>query len=435
MRMYDLIEKKKHGAALSREEIFEMIRLYSVGQIPDYQMSAFLMAVYFRGMTDEETFLLTEAMAKSGDEVDLSTFGTRSVDKHSTGGVGDKTTLALAPIVAAAGGIVAKMSGRGLGHTGGTVDKLESFPGFRTSLSPEEFKAQVEEIGVAVIGQSAALAIADKKMYALRDVTATVDSIPLIAASIMSKKLAAGTHSIVLDVKCGSGAFMRTPEDAERLAETMVKIGRAHGRNMAALITDMNLPLGYAIGNVLEVKEAIAVLRGEGPEDLTTVVLSLAALMLSNSLGISEESAEEKAREVLANGSAYETFCRWIAAQGGEERLARDPSLFGKARYERAVLASSDGYIDSTEAELIGTAAMILGAGRKTAEDKIDYLAGILLHKKPGDAVACGEPIATLYTEREATLSEAQRVFESAIRYSSEQPKRPPLIYKTIGRE
>ena len=280
MRMYDLIEKKKHGLPLTEGEIREMIALYTKEKIPDYQMSAFTMAVYFNGMTDEETFILTDAMAKSGDTVNLEQFGNRSVDKHSTGGVGDKTTLIVAPIVASAGGIVAKMSGRGLGHTGGTVDKLESFPGFRTSLPPNEFTRQVEEHGIAVIGQSADLAPADKKLYALRDVTATVDSLPLIASSIMSKKLAAGTHSIVLDVKCGSGAFMRTPEDATALAKTMVRIGLAHGRNIAAVITNMDIPLGHAIGNALEIIEVCETLHGRGPKDLTDECVELAANMI-----------------------------------------------------------------------------------------------------------------------------------------------------------
>ena len=435
MRMYDLIERKKQGGALTEAEISEMIRAYTAGEIPDYQMSAFLMAVYFRGMTDSEMFCLTEAMAASGDTVDLSCFGTLSVDKHSTGGVGDKTTLVVAPIVAACGGVVAKMSGRGLGHTGGTVDKLESFPGFRTSLSPEDFRAQVRRCGLAVIGQSGDLAPADKKMYALRDVTATVDSIPLIAASIMSKKLAAGTRSIVLDVKCGSGAFMRTPEDATRLADAMVRIGRAHGRSMAALITDMNLPLGHAIGNVLEVQEAIEVLRGKGPADLREVALALACRMVQLSLGKSLAEAKRMTEEALDSGRAYERFCTWIGQQGGDPAYAEDPALFGEAAYSYDCLAPKDGYLLATEAARIGTAAMVLGAGRSRADDVIDPRAGILLYAKPGDRVRKGQPVARLLTEREQTLAPAAELFASALVWGEEAPAKTPLIYAVIDGE
>ena len=432
IRMYDLIEKKKLGESLSREEIFSMIRKYTDGEIPDYQMSAFLMAVCFKGMCDEEIFDLTEAMEKSGDTVNLDIFGDKSVDKHSTGGVGDKTTLIVAPIVAASGGIVAKMSGRGLGHTGGTVDKLESFPGFKTSLTPDEFKSQVKDISLAVIGQSGDLAPADKKLYALRDVTATVNSVPLIASSIMSKKLAAGTRSIVLDVKCGSGAFMHTAEDAAILAETMVKIGKAHGRNIAAIITDMNVPLGHAVGNSLEVCEAIEVLRGGGPSDLRTICLTLASIMVKLSCKISIEEARERTKDALESGKAYETFCRWIEAQGGDAALARDPSLFGKAKYEKDVVAQCDGYISSLNAEMIGTAAMILGAGRQTASDVIDVRAGIILNKKTSDKVTRGDVIATLYTEREDRLSAAEKMVYGALSFTDSEPEREPLIYRII---
>ena len=432
IRMYDLIEKKKYGGELSHDEIFSMIRKYTDGEIPDYQMSAFLMAVCFKGMCDRETFDLTEAMEKSGDTVNLDMFGDKSVDKHSTGGVGDKTTLIVAPIVAASGGIVAKMSGRGLGHTGGTVDKLESFPGFKTSLSPEEFKAQVADCNLAVIGQSGDLAPADKKLYALRDVTATVDSVPLIASSIMSKKLAAGTRSIVLDVKCGSGAFMRTPEDAAALARMMVKIGKAHGRNIAAIITDMNVPLGHAIGNALEVYEAIEVLRGGGPEDLRTICLTLASIMVKLSCKISIEEARERTMEALTSGKAYNTFCRWIKAQGGDDKFALDPSLFGKAKFEKQIIAQNDGYISSMAAEKIGTAAMILGAGRETADDVIDIRAGIILSKKTADKVTRGDVIATLYTERENTIAAAEKMVLDAISFTESAPNREPLIYEII---
>ncbi len=432
MRMYDIIEKKKHSAELSREEIFGMIRAYTAGEIPDYQMSALTMAIYFNGMSDRETFELTEAMARSGDTVDLSAFGDRSVDKHSTGGVGDKTTLIVAPIVASCGGIVAKMSGRGLGHTGGTVDKLESFPGFRTSLSPSEFTAQVKRCGLAVIGQSADLAPADKKLYALRDVTATVDSIPLIASSIMSKKLAAGTRSIVLDVKCGSGAFMRTPEDAEALAEMMVKIGVAHGRRTAAIISNMDLPLGHAIGNALEVAEAIEVLRGRGPHDLRTVCLTLASLMIELSCRIEADEARARAERALDDGSAYATFCRWIGEQGGDAARAADPSLFGCSTLVRELIADRDGYILSCHAEQIGLAAMTLGAGRQKKEDEIDPRAGIVLHKKTGDFVRRGEAIATLHTERGEALDTALAQVAGALTYTDRPPAPNKLIYKII---
>jgi pyrimidine-nucleoside phosphorylase len=430
--MYDLIEKKKHGGDLTREEIFEMISLYTDEKIPDYQMSALMMAIYFNGMTDEETFILTEAMAKSGDTVDLSRFGERSVDKHSTGGVGDKTTLIVAPIVAAAGGIVAKMSGRGLGHTGGTVDKLESFPGFRTSLTPEEFADQSEQVGLAVIGQSADLAPADKKLYALRDVTATVDSLPLIASSIMSKKLAAGTRSIVLDVKCGSGAFMRTPEDATRLAETMVRIGIANGRNTAAVITNMDIPLGHAIGNAMEVTEAIEVLRGGGPDDLRTVCLTLATRMIALSCQKSIEEARKIAEDCLYGGKAYAKFCQWIEAQGGDASYAKDPALFGIAAHVCEVCAEDDLYIASCNAEMIGTAAMILGAGRQTKDSVIDPRAGIHLLKKPGDRVKKGEVIARLFTERKDTLDAAASTVRSALTFSENAIEAQPLIYAII---
>ncbi len=432
MRMYDLIQKKKRGEALTEAELHEMITLYTKGEIPDYQMSAFLMAVCFRGMTDAETASLTHTMAISGDTVCLDMFGDRSVDKHSTGGVGDKTTLIVAPIVAAAGGIVAKMSGRGLGHTGGTVDKLESFPGFRTSLSPSEFILQVTNIGLAVIGQSADLAPADKKLYALRDVTATVNSIPLIASSIMSKKLAAGTRSIVLDVKCGSGAFMQTPEEAGQLARAMVDIGKANGRHTAALITNMDVPLGHAIGNALEVREAIEVLRGAGPEDLRTVCLALASLMIELSCRIPTEEARRKAAETLDSGAAYTRFCRWIEAQGGDAAYARDPSLFGEAAHSRAVLCGETGYIGSCRAEEIGMAAMELGAGRATKDSVIDPNAGIRLLKKPGDAVAPGDVLAMLYTEHPETLDTAEARVRGAVTMTDAPIPGIPLIYTTV---
>lgn len=432
MRMYDIIEKKKHGLELSRDEIFEMIKLYTADKIPDYQMSSLMMAIYFKGMNDREIADLTEAMMLSGDTVDLSAFGDASVDKHSTGGVGDKTTLIVAPLVAACGGIVAKMSGRGLGHTGGTVDKLESFPGFCTSLNPEEFAAQVGRCSIAVIGQSADLAPADKKLYALRDVTATVDSIPLISSSIMSKKLAAGTKSIVLDVKCGRGSFMKTPEDAKKLAETMVKIGKAHGRRTAAVITNMDLPLGHAIGNALEVCEAIEVLRGGGPEDLKTVCLTLASLMVEFSCKIPSSEAKERVNDALISGKAFEKFCEWIKEQGGDNSYARDTSLFGNAKYSYDIVAEEDGYILSCDAEKIGLAAMTLGAGRATKDSVIDFRAGVILLKKPSDAVKRGDVIARIFTERSETIDAARAQIISALEFTDAAPEKPVLIHEII---
>ncbi len=432
MRMYDLIEKKKHGGELTKEEIFEMITSYTKGDIPDYQMSSFLMAVYFKGMTDREIFDLTEAMATSGDMVDLSAFGDLSVDKHSTGGVGDKTTLIVTPIVAVAGGMVAKMTGRGLGHTGGTADKLESFPGFKAALSPENFVSQVKTCGLAVVGQSADLAPADKKLYALRDVTATVDSIPLIASSIMSKKLAAGSRSIVLDVKCGSGAFMRTAEDAEELAKMMVKIGTSHNRNTAAIISNMDIPLGHAIGNALEIQEAIEVLHGEGPNDLRTVCLALASLMISLSCKLPQAEAEALAEQALSDGSAFDKFCQWISLQGGDASYAKNPALFGEAAYKEDVLAPMDGYILSCNAEMVGTASAILGAGRQTKESVIDPRAGIRLHKKTADPIKKGDILATLYTEKAETLKAAREMVLNSLTYSADPVAPQPIIYKII---
>ena len=433
MRMYDIIEKKRDGNELDKSEIEFFVNGYVKGEIPDYQMSALTMAICFKGMTDEEIFNLTEAMELSGDTVDLSCFGEKSVDKHSTGGVGDKTTLIVAPIVAACGGIVAKMSGRGLGHTGGTVDKLESFEGFKTTLSQEDFVNQVKDIKIAVIGQSGDLAPADKKLYALRDVTCTIDSIPLIASSIMSKKLAAGTKSIVLDVKCGSGAFMRTAEDASRLAEMMVKIGKAHGRNITAVITNMDLPLGHGIGNVLEVSEAIEVLKGGGPADLKEICLTLASIMVMHSCKISLEEAKEKTLTALNSGEAYKKFCSWIKAQGGNEEFALNPEKLGTAKYQHEIIANTDGYISHCNAEIIGTAAMILGAGRKTADDVIDILAGIKLYKKTGDKVNKGDVIATLYTEKQDTIATATEIINNAITFSEKAVESLPLIYNIVG--
>jgi len=428
MRALDLIDKKKRGGELSADEIDFLIRGYTAGEIPDYQMSAFAMAVYFRSMTPAETAALTDAMAKSGDTVDLSALGDATVDKHSTGGVGDKTTLIVAPLAAALGCRVAKMSGRGLGHTGGTVDKLESVPGYRTVLSPADFLAQVEKIGVAVIGQSGNLAPADKKLYALRDVTATVDSLPLIASSIMSKKLAAGSRSIVLDVKIGSGAFMKTDADAEALAREMVKIGTACGRRMTAVLTDMDIPLGYSIGNAMEVAEAAEVLRGGGPADLREVSLTLAAEMASLALHISPEEGRARAEAALSDGSALAKAKQWIAAQGGEPAVLDNPALLPSAPITHEVIAQADGYIARMDTEAIGTAAMLLGAGRAAKEDAIDPAAGIRLLKKTGERVTQGDVLAVLYTSEYGRIASAEEKFRGALTLSAEPPQRRPLI-------
>ena len=428
MRMYDIIKKKRDGGALSKEEIDFFIKGYVDGSTPDYQASAFCMAVFYSGMTEEETASLTLSMAHSGDTVDLSRFGTLSADKHSTGGVGDKTTLIVAPICASLGCVMAKMSGRGLGHTGGTIDKLESIEGFNTALSPEEFFTQVEKTGIAVVGQTGNLTPADKKLYALRDVTATVDSLPLIASSIMSKKLAAGAHNIVLDVKCGSGAFMKTPEDAEALATEMVKIGKMCGRNTRAVITNMNRPLGNNIGNALEVQEAIDVLKNSGPEDLREVCLALATEIVASTKGISREEATILTNDALTSGKAYNKFIEWVKAQGATQNELN----FKKADYSYDVISETDGYIVSSDAEKIGISAVILGAGREKKEDTIDMSAGIILNKKTGDKVTKGDTIATLYSCNKNSFEGAKKQFLDALEFSENEPIKEPLIYKVI---
>ncbi len=432
MHIYDIISKKKRGLELSDEEIQFFVMGYTNGDIPDYQASALLMAICLCGCTDRETATLTQAICDSGDVVDLSSLGEGTVDKHSTGGVGDKTTLIIAPIVASLGAKVAKMSGRGLGHTGGTVDKLESFPGYRTSLAPREFLSQVKRIGIAVIGQSGNLAPADKKLYALRDVTATIDSIPLITSSVMGKKLAAGTHSIVLDVKCGSGAFMATAEDATILARNMVEIGYARGRRVSALITNMDMPLGSAVGNILEVKEAIEVLSGGGPSDLREVALSLATLMTSLSLGVTPLEARRMCEGAVKSGRAREKFIEWIGEQGGDARYAADPSLFPEAEMSREIYAAKSGYIAAMNTEAIGLSAVALGAGRATKEDMIDFTAGIKILKKTGDYIECGEHIATLYSSAAARLDDGEKIYTGAITVSDNKPDDMPLIYEVI---
>ncbi len=430
--MVDIIRKKRDGGELTDDEIRFFIDGYTKGNIPDYQVSALMMAIFYHGMTRRETVTLTDAMAHSGDTVDLSRYGTLSADKHSTGGVGDKTSLIVAPIVAALGGKMTKMSGRGLGHTGGTVDKLESIPGYRTSLSTEEFLRQIDEVGMAIIGQTGNLTPADKKLYALRDVTATVDSIPLITASIMSKKLAAGSHNIVLDVKVGSGAFMKTPEQAEELARAMVDIGKDCGRNMAALITSMDAPLGYAVGNALEVQEAISVLKGESRGALREVCEALATQIVSLVFAWSPEESARRVREALDSGEALRTMRAWVAAQGGDTAYIDDPSRFPCAPYVREVTSPCDGYIASMDAEAIGHAAVLLGAGRLTKEDTIDHRAGILLCKTRGDRVCKGECLFTLHSGDEAALDGAETAILQAIEWSTQKPADTPRIYTVI---
>ncbi|MBE6748104.1 MAG: pyrimidine-nucleoside phosphorylase [Ruminococcaceae bacterium] len=432
MRMYDIIKNKRDNKELTKEEIEFFVKGYTDGTIPDYQASALTMAIFFNGMTEKETAILTLAMANSGDTVDLSQFKNKTVDKHSTGGVGDKTTLIVAPIVASLGCIIAKMSGRGLGHTGGTVDKLESIDGFNTSLTNEEFFEQVKNIGIAVVGQTGNLTPADKKLYALRDVTATVDSIPLIASSIMSKKLAAGSHTIVLDVKCGSGAFMKTPEDAKALAEEMVKIGKNNNRNVAAIITDMNTPLGKNIGNSLEVIEAIEVLSGNGPDDLKFVAKALATEIVALSENIATDEAADLVDNAISSGRAFEKFKEWIVAQGGNKEWIENPDNFPKAQFKEDIIAEKDCYISSMNAEEIGISSVILGAGREKKDDTIDMSAGIILNKKTGDKIKKGDIIATLYTNNESSLKNAKEKFLAAIEFSDDAPAQIPLIYKVV---
>ncbi len=432
MRMYDIIKKKRDGGELSKEEIAFFIRGVTDGSIPDYQIAALLMAIYYRGMNVRETCDLTYAVRDSGERLDFSAVKGIRADKHSTGGVGDKTSLVVAPIVASLGVKVAKMSGRGLGHTGGTVDKLEAITGFRTTLSEEEFLAQVNETGLAIVGQSKEFAPADKKLYALRDVTATVDSMPLIASSIMGKKLAADDNVIVLDVKTGSGSFMKSAERSRELARLMVDIGKRAGKKMVALITNMDIPLGYAIGNSLEVAEAVETLRGRGPADLTEVCLALASRMLSLSGKGSAEECRLLAERAISDGSALEKLKQCVRAQGGDVSLIEDPSAFPKAKCSRTVLCPADGYIQRVDTEAYGVSSLLLGAGRNTAEDGIDYSAGILLRKKTGDAVKEGEPLAVLYAADETLFRAAEEKLLSATVIGREKPEKAPLIYGAV---
>lgn len=420
MRMYDVILKKRQGIELTDSELQWLIHGYVAGDIPDYQMSAFLMAVIFKGMTPKELGAFTMAMAHSGDMVDLSAIKGIKVDKHSTGGVGDKTTLVIASLVAACGGVVAKMSGRGLGHTGGTIDKMESIPGLRTELSEEEFRNQVNNIGVAVIGQSSNIAPADKKIYALRDVTATVDSIPLIASSIMSKKLASGADAILLDVKVGSGAFMKTINDARLLAQAMVDIGNANGRLVKAVITDMDRPLGQAIGNALEIVEVIQTLKGRGPQDLTHECLVMATHLLVMSEKGDYDNCYSMVQTALQNGAGLAKLRELIVAQGGKGQVVDDTSLLGSARFTYDIRASKAGYIAHMNTEDCGIASVMLGAGRIVKDGPIDMTAGIVMHKKTGDAVVAGDVLATLYANDESLFEEAEKAYVQALTIGTE---------------
>ena len=416
MRMYDLIMKKKHGETLTDEEIRFLVNGYTKGGIPDYQMSAFLMAVCFQGMNEAETLALTMAMAESGEILDLSAIHGMKADKHSTGGVGDKTSLILGPMVAALGVPVAKMSGRGLGHTGGTIDKLESFPGFSVSISNERFFENVNRMKLAIIGQTADLAPADKMLYALRDVTATVDQLSLIASSIMSKKLAAGSDVIVLDVKAGSGAFMKTYEDARKLAETMVKIGNGAGRKTYAVISDMNQPLGYAVGNILEVKEAIEALNGRAPEDLSDACMTLASYMLLGAGRVTDVTeAKELLAETIRSGAALTKLAEFVEAQGGDKRYVYEPDRFPRANRTYEVKAQADGYISAMNTEEIGLTSLLLGGGRETKESEIDLTVGIVFEKKIGAKVSSGDTIAVLHANDETKLSAAVTKLQNAV--------------------
>lgn len=433
MRMVDLIEKKRDGKELTKEEIRFMVEGYTNDTIPDYQMSAFAMAVYFKGMTETERAELTLAMVDSGDKIDLSAIEGIKVDKHSTGGVGDTTTLVLAPLVASVGVPVAKMSGRGLGHTGGTIDKLESIQGFHVEIDNKQFIDLVNKNKVAVIGQSGNLTPADKKLYGLRDVTATVNSIPLIASSIMSKKIAAGADAIVLDVKTGAGAFMKDIEDAKKLAKAMVDIGNNVGRMTMAVISDMSQPLGYAIGNALEVEEAINTLKGKGPKDLHELCLTLGSHMVflakkANSL----EEAQKMLEEAIQSGRALEKFKTFIAAQGGDPSLIEDPTKLPKAKYKIELEAKERGWVKTIIADEVGKAAMMLGAGRSTKESKIDLAVGIVLRKKVGDRVEKGESLATLHTNFE-NVEEIKKLLYQSFTISLNETKAPPLIYEKIS--
>ncbi len=432
MRMYDIIQKKRDGETLDETEIRWFVEEYTKGKIPDYQAAALCMAIYFRGMTLEETTALTFAVRDSGERLDFSDIRGLRADKHSRGGVGDKTSLVVAPIAAYCGVKIAKMSGRGLGHTGGTIDKLEAIPGFRTDIPVEEFKEIVNDVGIAIVGQNAELAPADKLLYALRDVTATVDSLPLIVSSIMGKKLAADDDCIVLDVKTGSGSFMKTQEKSRELAEWMVQIGRRAGKRMRALITDMDTPLGYAIGNSLEVVEAVRTLQGKGPADLTELCIALSAHILELAEKGTYAECEALAKEAISSGGALQTLARMVQAQGGNAEWILHPEKFPAAKYSRAVRSTAEGYIVGVDTEGYGMASLLLGAGRNTKADKIDFAAGIYLHAKTGDFVHVGDTIAVLYASDEALFAAAEARLLSATRIAATPPQRKPLILDVV---
>jgi pyrimidine-nucleoside phosphorylase len=427
----ELIRRKRDGERLPTDELGELVLAYARGEVPDYQMAAFCMAVFFRGLDAEETFAFTDAMIGSGETINLgAAIGRKVVDKHSTGGVGDKTSLAVGPIVAACGVPFGKMSGRGLGHTGGTLDKLESIPGFRVELTTEEFLQQVRDVGLAIIGQSADLVPADKLLYGLRDVTATVDNVSLIAASIMSKKIAAGADAIVLDVKVGDGAFMKTLVDARELAQMMLELGRHAGREVACMLTDMDQPLGHAVGNALEIRETIATLRGEGPPDFTELVVAACAHLLAFSdLELDEEAGRTRALAAIADGSALATYERWIAAQGGDPSETALP----RAPVVREVRAPRDGHVRAIGAVAIGTAALRLGAGRQTKDDSIDHAVGVQCIKKRGDAVAAGEPLAEVHAHDESSAARGADEVSAAYELADEAPHARPIVLETIG--
>ena len=426
MTIVDVIQRKRDGRELSAEEIDEIV----LGDVPEYQLTAFLMAVYFKGLSSKETFALTDAMVRSGETIDLhAAIGRRVVDKHSTGGVGDKATLAVGPVVAACDVPFGKMSGRGLGHTGGTLDKLESIPGFRVELSTDEFVQQVREVGIAVVGQSANLVPADKKLYSLRDVTATVDNVSLIAASIMSKKIASGADAIVLDVKVGDGAFMKTVADAVVLAQAMIALGRHAGRDVVVELTDMDQPLGRAVGNALEVRESLATLRGEGPEDLTELVVeSCAHLLELSDLGVDLAEGRRRAEAAIADGSAVGAYERWIRAQGGDP----DESALPKAPYVREVFAPRGGFVSRLAALPVGVAALHLGAGRRTKDEDVDHAVGIVCRKKRGDAVEEGEALAEIHARDEASAEDAAAAVRDAYELGGDPPPPVPIVLKTL---
>ena len=431
IRPAELIQRKRDGGELAADELAELMLAYARGEVPDYQIAAFLMAVYFRGLSEAETFALTDAMVRSGETIDLGTrLGRRVVDKHSTGGVGDKASLVVGPVVAACGVPFGKMSGRGLGHTGGTLDKLESIPGFRVELSAREFIDQVREVGLAIVGQTADLVPADRQLYALRDVTATVDNVSLIAASIMSKKIAAGADAIVLDVKVGDGAFMKTVADARVLGKTMIALGRAAGRDVVCELTDMDQPLGHAVGNALEVREALATLRGDGPADLRELVLDACAHLLALSdLGIDHAEGRRRAEQAVLDGTALAAYERWVRAQGGdpdEEGLPRAPLI-------REIFAPRSGYVGRLAALPVGLAALHLGAGRRRKDDPIDHAVGVVCRRKRGDRVELGEVLAEVHARDEATGREACESVLAAYELVAEPPQTRPIVLDTLA--